>query len=157
MMEMNENVVELMQVVRDAEMFDLIGGDIKLSKTESRLLREVALEQEKGNEIISSELAKRLGITRSAVSQLVTKLEEREIIVRASSPVDRKIAYIRLSEKSKQIVADQCARCADLLERVSEKFGKKRMNDFISSCGEFFDILKKEALEMRARETEQAK
>lgn len=47
------------------------------NNSEMRLLGEVILAGYKGKRIISTQLASRLGVTRSAVSQMVNKLEAR--------------------------------------------------------------------------------
>ena len=46
-----------------------------LNNTEMQMMREVVAAEETGGRIISSQLAKKLGVTRSAVSQMVHKLE----------------------------------------------------------------------------------
>ena len=103
-MEINEYLIKSFELMRSLENVDFFAGVSNLSRTEFHLLREVILEAEKGKNIISSELARRLGITRSAVSQIVTKMEQRGIVNRVSSPTDRKIAYICLSESSMAVL-----------------------------------------------------
>ena len=88
-MEINEYLIKLIQTTKDLECLDFFTGDAQLGKTEFRLLREIVMEGENGGKIISSQLARRLGITRSAVSQIVTKLEKKNIVKRVDSP-DRK-------------------------------------------------------------------
>ena len=87
-MEINEYLLKLMLVAKDMEQLGVFGENASLSKTEFRLVRELVMEEKLGNKIISSELARRLGITRSAVSQLVNKMEEREIVKRVDSLTD---------------------------------------------------------------------
>ena len=142
-MEINEYLVKFFQVVRDMENMDFFAGVAKLSRTEFRLLREVVMEEEKGRSIISSELARRLGITRSAISQIVTKLEMKGIVQRVDSPTDRKIAYIRLSDSSISVFDDQCKEANAIMERAVEILGEDKMKSFFAAYEEFGDAVSK--------------
>ena len=147
-MELNEYAVKLFQAVEEVEGLKFFEESATLSKTEFRLLREVIAEREKGRDIISSELAKRLGITRSAVSQIVSKLESRGIVVRAAAEHDRKIAYVRLSEKSIAIYEAQCSQANRLLAQVADKFGESRAKSLAGECEDFLRLLKETHREM---------
>ena len=83
MKETNEYLTQFMQILRKIENLDLFAATAKFSKTEFRILREIVTENERGNQIISSELARRIGVTRSAVSQIVNKMEKEGVIKRA--------------------------------------------------------------------------
>ena len=136
-MEINEYLVKFFQMVRDMENMDFFAGVAQLSRTEFRLLREVIMEEEKGRSIISSELARRLGITRSAISQIVTKLEQRGVVKRIDSPTDRKIAYIRLSDNTLTVFNDQCKEANEIMTRVVELLGEDKMRTFFAQYEEF--------------------
>lgn len=135
-MEINEYLVKYFQIVRNIEGIELFSQTAKFSGTEFRMLREILLEGEKGKKIISSELARRLGVTRSAVSQIVTKLEKQGIVKRVDSDVDRKIAYIQLSDRSVAVFEEQCRQANEVIEQVVERFGAEKMDALISSCEE---------------------
>ena len=136
-MEINEYLVKFFQMVRDMENMDFFAGVAQLSRTEFRLLREVIMEEEKGRSIISSGLARRLGITRSAISQIVTKLEQRGVVKRVDSPTDRKIAYIRLSDNTLTVFNDQCKEANEIMTRVVELLGEDKMRTFFAQYEEF--------------------
>lgn len=138
-MEINEYLVKLFQTIKEMEELNLFADTAKLSKTEFRLIREILLEREKGKGIISSELARRLGITRSAISQVVTKLEGQGIVKRTPSPTDRKIAYIELSERSMGVFEDQCVNANKIIEQVVEELGEEKMQTLISAYDEFLE------------------
>ncbi len=146
-METNEYLVKLFKVIKDMESLDLFSDAAKLSKTEFRLVREVVMEGKEGKDIISSELARRLGITRSAVSQVVTKLEQRDVVKRTAAPDDRKIAYIRLSDRSMAIFEEQCKQANAIIEAVVEELGDEKIRKLIAEYEEFSAAL------VRARES----
>lgn len=144
-MEINKYLIKLIETAKGLERLDFFMGQAALSKTEFRLLQEVILEQEKGKDIISSELARRLGITRSAVSQIVTKLENQNIVKRAAAEFDRKIAYIRLSDYAQTMFARQCERANSAMEELERQFGTDRLDRFIDEydelCKAFCEIV----------------
>lgn len=150
-MEINEYLVKFFQVVRDMENMDFFAGVARLSRTEFRLLREVIMEEEKGRSIISSELARRLGITRSAISQIVTKLELKGIVKRIDSPTDRKIAYIRLSENTISVFEDQCKEANAIMARVVELLGDDKMKAFFAQYEELSTAINKAIKEAKGQ------
>ncbi len=140
-MEINEYLIKLFQIIKDMENVSLFRERAKLSKTEFALLREIVMEGENGRKIISSELARRLGITRSAVSQLVTKMEKEGVVKRVASPTDRKIAYIQLSDESVAVFEEQCKEANDIMQHVVDKMGEDRIRELIATYDEFFAAL----------------
>ena len=142
-MELNEYLVKIFGVVKDMDCMNLFGDSSTLTKTEFRLLREVASEAEKGNDIISSELARRLGITRSAVSQIVSKLERQNVVVRVASAHDKKIAYVRFSEQSRAMFEEHCRQANCLIEEVVDELGTEKMDNLVSSFYEFISTIKR--------------
>ncbi len=131
-MEINEYLVKCFQMMRNMESIDFFAGAHELSRTEFRLLREVILEEEKGNNIISSELARRLGITRSAISQIVTKMEKDGIVNRVDSPTDRKIAYIKLSPDACAVFEEQCREANATMALIVAEMGEKKIREFFN-------------------------
>ncbi len=135
-MEINKYLIKIIAAAKGLDALDLFMGKATLSKTEFRLLQEVVIEQEKGSDIISSELARRLGITRSAVSQIITKLEKQNIVKRMPSQYDRKIAYIRLSDYAMEMFLQQCERANAAMEALEVQFGKERLENFMTEYDE---------------------
>ena len=151
-MENNEFVAVFMQIVRKIENLDLFAASAKFSKTEFRILREIVMENEKGNEIIASELSRRIGVTRSAISQIVNKMEKDGTVKRVPAPNDKKIAYVRLSERTLAIYEEQCKQADECLSKMVSIYGKDKMDAFIGSCKEIiaiYETVKKELSENR--------
>lgn len=142
-MEINKYLNKLIETVKYMEGLNMLPASVNITQTEFRLIREIALEREAGRNIISSELARRLNITRSAVSQLVNKLEKRGIVERASSPTDRKIFYVILTESALEVFQRQCDEANKLFEYVVEKFGKSNIDKLIELYEEFATVFEK--------------
>lgn len=142
-MESGKYLNKLILTVKFMERLNLLPANAHLTQTEFRLIREIVMEREAGNQIISSELARRLNITRSAVSQIVTKLENRGIVKRTASPTDRKIFYVVLSETSLAVFKQQCEEANKLINRVVEEFGKEKTDKLIELYEEFAAVFDK--------------
>lgn len=151
-METNDYVAKFIQILRKVEGLDLFSDSAKLTKTEFRILREIVQEDKKGKGIISSELARRIGVTRSAISQIVNKMEKRGIVKRVSAPNDKKIAFIQLSESTRGVYEEQCKQADDMLKQIVAVYGKENMENFISSCNELIETFKKVRAESKERE-----
>ena len=136
-MESGKYLNKLILTVKFMEGLDIMPASVNLSQTEFRLIREIVMEREAGKKIISSELARRLNVTRSAVSQIVSKLEKRGVVERQPSPTDRKIFYVVLSESSLNVFKKQCDEANKLIDRVVEVFGKEKADRLIELYEEF--------------------
>ena len=156
-MEINEYLIKCFQLMRNMENIDFFAGVHELSRTEFRLLREVILEEEKGKSIISSELARRLGIPRSAVSQIVTKMEKDGVVNRVASPTDRKIAYIKLSNNSRAVFEEQCKEANETMSRTVAEVGEDKAKAFFDLYEEFRKAIDKVMKEIAAERKTSAK
>ncbi|MDE6274321.1 MAG: MarR family transcriptional regulator [Clostridiales bacterium] len=148
-MEINPHVIKLLQTIKEMENLEFFSENDVLSKTEFRLLQEVIVEGEKGNMLISAELARRLRITRSAVSQIVCKLEARGIVKRIPDEVDRKIAYVQLTDETLALFNQQLVRVNKFMERVVKEYGEDRIAELIRSYDEFAAVMKRLQGEMK--------
>lgn len=138
-MEINEYLVKFFQISKGIESVQLFPQTAEFSNTEFRMLREICLEAEKGKCIISSELARRLGVTRSAVSQIVTKLEKQGVVCRKASDTDHKIAYVQLSASARAVFEEQCEQANAFIEKVVADYGADKMDTLLSM---FFELEK---------------
>lgn len=141
--ELNGRLVRFFSIVQGLDAAKIFPEVSHLTKTEFRILREILVEQQKGGHIISSELARRVGVTRSAISQIVTKLEGCDVLVRVDAPDDRKIAYVELSEKAYGLFNKECARANKIMEGVTEQFGADRMEAWLDMCDELIETVRK--------------
>ncbi len=150
--EINEYLLKLFHLVKDLGDIDFFWGRAKLSRTEFRILWEVANEQCEGRDIISSELARRIGITRSAVSQIVAKLEKNGIVKRIGSTFDRKIAYIRLTDEATETFLQQAQQANEFAERVLAEFGKERLDKLLEESRVFAETCERLAHPAKAEQ-----
>ncbi|EGK12039.1 MarR family transcriptional regulator [Desmospora sp. 8437] len=67
-----------------------------------------------------NEIAAKFSITKSAVSQVLAKLEERKLILRKNNPKDRRESFISLGEEGKKY--------ADMIDEADEAFVRKYLS-----------------------------
>ena len=140
-MEASELVQEVYKIAHRIEEIRIPGGKFPFNNTEMQMMREIVAAKEEGRRMISSRLAKILGVTRSAVSQMVNKLESRGVVCRVPDEKDRKIAYIELSECALEMYGKLKMRVGRIMDAVVAKLGGKKVEKFIKDANEFVDAL----------------
>lgn len=138
-MEGSNLMQEIYAIGKRLEELKIFHRAMPFNNTEMQMMREIIAAKERGSRVISSGLAKLLGITRSAVSQMVKKLESKGVVRRVPDSRDKKIAYIELSEKARSIYEESRARVNGLLERIVAKLGAEKVEHFITGTNEFID------------------
>ncbi len=138
-MEGSNLMQEIYAIGKRLEELKIFHRAMPFNNTEMQMMREIIAAKERGSRVISSGLAKLLGITRSAVSQMVKKLEAKGVVRRVPDSRDKKIAYIELSENARSIYEESRARVNGLLERIVAKLGAEKVEHFITGTNEFID------------------
>ena len=139
-MEASAFLREIYRINKRLEEIKIFDEKLALNNTEMQMVREIIAAKKSGRRLISSRLAKSLGITRSAVSQMVNKLESKDIVCRVPDTKDRKIAYIELSEKAMDIYNQMKERVNLFLQKIMERLGEGKIGNFLASANEFLDV-----------------
>ena len=113
----------------------------RFNDTELRLISEVLSAKQGGNRLISTQLATKLGVTRSAISQIVNRLEETGVLKRVPDAVDRKIAYIEVTEETMDSYRADMKTCGDFVGRVVERFGEEKFKQMKCLLEEFMEMM----------------
>lgn len=136
------NAVFSMMKKRDGIM--IADKKTRFNDTELRLISEVLSAKQGGNRLISTQLATKLGVTRSAISQIVNRLEETGVLKRVPDAVDRKIAYIEVTEETMDSYRADMKTCGDFVGRVVERFGDEKFKQMKGLLEEFMDMMDEE-------------
>ena len=131
-------------IMKQVNNMTIMDKSTTFSHTEMRLLGEIMAFRYVGQRLISTQLADLLGLTRSAISQIVNRLESQGIVKRVADDVDRKIAYIEITEDALQNYGEDLQICADFVGRVVKKFGVEKFNAMCESFNEFCALLQEE-------------
>ena len=76
-----------------------------------------------------ADLAKKLGVTKQAVSQLVTELEEWGVVEQIADPQDGRAKLVRFTKKGEQASLHGLAVLGELETELADKIGKRRMQE----------------------------
>ncbi len=134
-------------IIKKRDAIAVAGKNSHYNDTELRLIGEVLAARSEGERLISTEIARRLGVTRSAISQIVNRLESQGIIKRVPDDVDRKIAYIELTKSAMNEYEADMQTCAAFIGKVVSRFGEERFWQMCDMVTEFVDLVKSEKRE----------
>ena len=113
----------------------------QLNTTELRLVGEIIFANCEGKRLISTQLAKRLCITRSAVSQIVNNLESRGIVKRVADSVDKKIAYVELTDSSLEVYQSAKESAERSVGKIVEEFGRENLDQLLALSDKFWKVV----------------
>ena len=120
-----------------------VKGKKSFNNSELRMLEEIVAADKKGERLISTQLADKVGVTRSAISQMVNRLSEKGLVQRVPDDVDRKIAYIELTGNAKELYNAQRKRMGEVVAKVVADFGADKANQMLTLVDEFCDSVYK--------------
>lgn len=141
----NEKYVSMLfSMLRKRDGLAFANGTDELNGTEMRLLGEIVAAGYEGRRMISTQLAKALGITRSAVSQMVNRLEKEHIVRRVADDVDRKIFYVEITEEALKKYGKDLENFKHFVANVVAKFGEEAFLKLCNTYNEFLEIARKE-------------
>ena len=124
-----EYLKQLFSILKARNEIAIVDKKTHFNNTEIRMLGEIITARYANERLISAELARRLGITRSAVSQMVNDLEKQGVLKRVPDATDRKIAYVELSEGILELYREDISKCMDFVGSVVEEFGEDNFNE----------------------------
>lgn len=116
----------------------------RFTDTEIRLIGEILAAKYVGKRLISTQLAKLLGVTRSAISQIVNRLEAEGVVKRVPDDVDRKIAYIEITDETLDAYSADLKVCVDFVGGIVKKFGVENFNTMCKLLDSFCDLVEEE-------------
>lgn len=120
-----------------------VKGKKSFNNSELRMLEEIVAADKKGERLISTQLADKVGVTRSAISQMVNRLSDKGLVQRVPDDVDRKIAYIELTGNAKELYNAQRKRMGEVVAKVVADFGADKANQMLKLVDEFCDSVYK--------------
>lgn len=130
---------KIQNMTRTMQNVVFIRGKKSFNNSEMRMLEEIVAADKKGERLISTELADKVGVTRSAISQMVNRLSAKGLVKRVPDDVDKKIAYIELDGKAKEMYLAQRKKMGEVVNKVINDFGVDKANQMIKLVEEFSD------------------
>lgn len=138
-----EYLVKTFALLKKREALVINNKKTYFNQTELRMIGEILSAKNEGDRLISTQLAKLLGVTRSAVSQIVNRLEERGIVKRVPDDVDKKIAYIELTDGVMDKYGKDLDSSIEFVGNIVSEFGEEKFNTMCELFGEFVDLIER--------------
>lgn len=135
----SEYLKKVFRMSKRMESLSLGGFRSRFNNSEMRMIEEILLAGEAGERVISTQLARSLEVTRSAVSQMVNKLANEGIVQRVPDKVDRKIAYIELTDEALDIYRKERKAYCATLDKVIDRMGKENFEKMSELIEQFCD------------------
>ncbi len=117
---------------------------MRFNDTELRLIGEILSAKWEGKRLISTQIARLLGVTRSAISQIVNRLEAQGVVKRVADDVDRKIAYVEVTDEILLQYQKEIKFCTDFAGRVVKSYGVEKFETLCALFDEFVDVIDQE-------------
>lgn len=136
-----EYLAKIFHMLKRREDLAVCDKKTHFNSTEIRMIQELLAARYENRRLISSQLARLLGVTRSAVSQMVYKMEAEGVVVRLPDEKDKKIAYVELTEKMMKIYEQDLAGCLDFVSLIIEEFGTERFDTMYRDLDDFLNLI----------------
>ena len=133
------NLAKIFSLIKKREELMLVDKTSPFNNTELRIISEIFVAKTSGARLISTQLAKRVGVTRSAISQIVNRLEERGVVVRTPDDVDKKIAYIEITENFMDTCDETLKETIVLADAIMKKFGAEKFERLYTLYSDFIN------------------
>ncbi len=108
----------------------------KLRTAHTRLLPHIALE---GTRLV--DLAKKIGVTKQAISQTVGEMVEMGVVELAPDPEDARAKLVRFTPRGLQGISHGLAVLAEIEGELAARVGKKRMSELRETLAAIVDAL----------------
>ena len=89
----------------------------------------------------TSELTKRMCITKPATSKMLNIMEEKGYIERVSNKSDRRVVYVKLTKEGETFLKDQNKKFEVFTCKIVEKMGEEDTDNFIRLFGKLYDVI----------------
>ncbi|MFN3604622.1 MAG: MarR family winged helix-turn-helix transcriptional regulator [Leptonema sp. (in: bacteria)] len=136
-----QNVVLNMGTVFRGAM-DLIKSDLSLEEKISTLALSILIQIDENPEISQGHLGKILKRDPMTMSQAVRSLQSLGLVVSEQDKDDKRIKRLKVTKKGKQIAEDLKNSEKKIIEALSKKWGKQKVNELSKLIIEFSEFLR---------------
>lgn len=96
-----------------------------------------------------SKLSKEIGVTKAGVSQVLSILDQKNLIQRCPDPADRRVVLVTLTDKGQLEIRNQRIRFEKLLTNMFDGFSSEQADDLVNLLDKVSSILLQEAAKLR--------
>ena len=96
---------------------------------------------EDADPITATDLIRRTRLLKSQMNKILTTLEKQQMISRARAESDKRLIYIRLTEKGKYAYLDEHKKVEGILSELIERLGEQRAANLTNELRDFIEVL----------------
>lgn len=117
----------------------LVKGEIceDLTNDQYYMLRYI----EQRESCTSTALAEAFNVNKSAITAIITRLDEKKLIKRSRDEGDRRVVYIALTEEGSRLFKKTEKKIHDLVEKMISGFEEEEIRAFIRTYEKLSDIM----------------
>jgi len=116
----------------------------KLSPSDMSVLGIITLlkfQNSDDHNIQMSDISNKLNISKSALTQIINKLEEADLVERVYLKSDRRSTFLKLTDSGNELFENEKKYLHSTIKIVFEKMGEKESEEFIRLVKKFISIL----------------
>jgi DNA-binding MarR family transcriptional regulator len=91
----------------------------------------------------STELAEVFEVNKSAITAIINRMVDRELIKRTRDEEDRRVVYLTLTDAGTELFEKMEEKISDLVESIITKFDEKEIQNFLQIFEKLSEILLK--------------
>jgi DNA-binding MarR family transcriptional regulator len=95
----------------------------------------------------STELASAFEVNKSAITAIINRMVERELIKRTRDELDRRVVYLTLTDAGKKLFEKTEEKVLALVESIITRFDEKEIQNFLQTYEKLAEILLKMKLD----------
>ena len=99
------------------------------------------IENENYYGVKTSELTKKMCITKPATSKMLNVMEEKGYIERISNKSDRRVVYVKITKEGEEFLKNQNKKFERFTCKIVEKMGEEDTDTFIRLFGKLYNII----------------
>ena len=138
-----EDVINVLMRMKDCKPSEWFDSFDKFEEGSSMLLEYLYFNRDR-KELYASNIADELKISRARVGALISKLKSLGYVSTIPSLSDARIDNISITEEGTKKVKSCHEELFVLVDRVIDRIGCDKVNEFLDLCEEIKDVLKEE-------------
>ena len=113
-----------------------------LSQGEFFMLKAISELKDRDGNIKMSSITTKLNISNPAVSQMISGLEEKELVKRTVCKSDRRVVFVNLTNHGEDILAHAACMFDGIMDTVVAKLGKEDSEQLITLINKLYNSMK---------------
>lgn len=105
---------------------------------------------QKGEQSRMTDIAEEMRVSKSAVTQLVTRMEKRGVIKRYHDKKDRRIVFVKPTDKGREVFADKSQAMLAYIEKLVGRIGEEDSDKLVEILNKILSIVKEENIDVEA-------